>query len=263
MAYRYAVEREDYSSFASGQVLHSAPGQTAFPVRLASEIFQRCTARLREGGVAPPYTLYDPCAGGAQLVTTLAFLHGDEIGSVVASDVDPAALQLAERNLALLTPSGLDARIAQLDELHRTYGKPSHAAALEHARALRTSRPPQPIPARLFQANATDPSALGTHLGPAVGPAAVDLVITDVPYGRGSTWHVAAAPPSVPSATPGAAAATSPTARLLDALLPVLRLHAVVAIAADKDQRVRHDAYRRVDYLRIGHRHVTFLTPTG
>ena len=43
MTYRYALTRESYADL-SGGVLHSAPGFPAFPVRLASEMFQRALA---------------------------------------------------------------------------------------------------------------------------------------------------------------------------------------------------------------------------
>ena len=42
MQYRYVTEKESYEDFAAGRVLLSQSGMTSFPVRLASEIFQRC-----------------------------------------------------------------------------------------------------------------------------------------------------------------------------------------------------------------------------
>ena len=62
MKYRFAVEKEDYTDFASGRVLYSAPGTTGFPVRLASEIIQRAFAILSEQGQRGPYTIYDLAA---------------------------------------------------------------------------------------------------------------------------------------------------------------------------------------------------------
>jgi len=58
MKYRFEVERKDYSDFASGRVLYSAPNTTAFPVRLASEIVQRAFDILEsKGGQRPLYHL--------------------------------------------------------------------------------------------------------------------------------------------------------------------------------------------------------------
>ncbi len=45
MQYHYVYQAKDYSHFSSGRVFHSLPGHPAFPVRLASEIFQRCIAQ--------------------------------------------------------------------------------------------------------------------------------------------------------------------------------------------------------------------------
>jgi hypothetical protein len=251
MPYRFAQQRIDYSTLASGQVLQSLPGRTAFPVRLASEIFQRCAALLAAAGHDGPFTLYDPCCGGAQLLTVLAFLHGDRLARIVGSDIDPEAVGLAERNLALLTPAGLDARIAALADLRERYGKASHGEALAHAAALRSRLPTLsaswPTEARAFVADATAAPALLGHLGPGMA----DMVIADIPYGRQSVWQ----------ATGEESDPTTPTLALLAALLPVLANPAVVAVAANRQQRIGHPAYRRVAQLQIGKRHVTFLMP--
>ena len=42
MEYKFASERTNYTDLASGNVFYSLPGHPAFPVRLASEIYQRC-----------------------------------------------------------------------------------------------------------------------------------------------------------------------------------------------------------------------------
>ena len=251
MPYRFAQQRSDYSAFASGQVLQSLPGRTAFPVRLASEVFQRCAALLIAAGKDGPYTLYDPCCGGAQLLTTVAFLHGDHLARVLGSDVDPEAVGLAERNLALLTPAGLDARVAALADLRERFGKASHAEALAHAVALRsrlsTLTASRAIETRAFLADATRAPALLGQLG----AGAVDMVIADIPYGRQSVWQ----------ATEEASDLERPTSALLTALLPVLAFPAVVAVAANRQQHIGHPAYRRVAQLQIGKRHVVFLMP--
>ena len=130
MPYRFARERQDYSDFAGGQVFVTAPGQTGFPVRLASELFQRCLAVRKCVGLHSPCTVYDPCCGSGYLLSTLAYLHGQDIRQIIGSDVDEEALGLARRNLALITREGLEARMAELQTLHRRYGKASHAEAL-------------------------------------------------------------------------------------------------------------------------------------
>jgi hypothetical protein len=249
--YRFATERGDYSAFASGQVLHSAPGFTAFPVRLASEIVQRCFALLRSLGASAPYALYDPCCGSAQLLTVRAWLHGDHLRAIYASDSDPEAIRLAERNLALLTLSGFERRIAEIASLSERFGKASHAEALAHAIMLRdrlvAGETTGALSVHVFRADASDGNALRTRSG----SDRIDLVITDVPYGKQTTWQS------------GMERDTDvlPGMRLLAALRPILRARSVVAVAANRQQAIHHPAYRRADALRIGKRHITFLTP--
>src|SRR5919198_6265316 len=101
MKYRFATERVTYEDYASGRILYGRPGFTAFPVRLASELFQRCADRLAQEGKPPPYSLFDPCCGGGYLVTVAGLLHGDRLAGILASDIDPEAVDLAGRNLSL------------------------------------------------------------------------------------------------------------------------------------------------------------------
>ena len=160
MTYRFALERQDYSDFATGRVLHSAPGRTAFPVRLVDELFQRCLALLPDAGNPRRIVLYDPVCGSAALLTTLALIHGSRIARVIGSDIDPEALHLAERNLALLTPEGLDERIETIAALCEQYGKESHAEALASARRLRAAMVDPPVRTNLFRADATNPGEI-------------------------------------------------------------------------------------------------------
>src|SRR5258707_9906392 len=133
MPYKFALGRPDYSDLAAGQVLYSQAGRPAFPVRLASEMFQRCLAFRAARGREEALSLYDPCCGAAYHLTTLAFLHRGSIREIIASDVDPLAVQLARRNLGLLALAGLDQRIGELAALHHRFGKESHRAALDSA----------------------------------------------------------------------------------------------------------------------------------
>ena len=64
MSYRFTSDHH-YEDLASGRVLYNQHGTTAFPVRLASEIFLRAKQHLTRKGNAGPYHLYDPCGGGA------------------------------------------------------------------------------------------------------------------------------------------------------------------------------------------------------
>jgi hypothetical protein len=244
--YRFAIERPDYSDLSSGRVFYSLPGHPAFPIRLASEIFQRCLAHRQAAGYSGPPALYDPCCGAAYLLSVLAYLHGPSIRALAASDVDPTAVELARRNLELLTAEGLDRRIAALGADYARFGKDSHRQALESACRLRERIGRMSlIPTRVFQADAGNPADILRGLN----GSKVDLVITDIPYGRHSVWH-------------GTLRDESHSVwNLLNALLEVLSPTGLVAVAADKAQKISHESYRRIERFSIGKRQVVILKP--
>jgi len=246
MPYRFATERPDYSDLSSGRVFHSLPGHPAFPVRLASEIFQRCLARWQTAGVPEPPVLYDPCCGAAYLLTVLVYLHGPLIQTVIASDADPKAVQLAGRNLALITVEGLDRRIGELMEMRERYGKASHQAALESARRMREKigRLPR-IPLLVFQADAGN----STDLQHGLNGSKADIVITDIPYGRHSEWQG------------NLREGPHPVRAMLDALLGSLSPTGLAAVVAGKDQKISHESYRCIERFQIGKRQIVILKP--
>jgi 23S rRNA (guanine2535-N1)-methyltransferase len=252
MPYRFAVERADYSDLAGGKVFESFPNSPFFPVRLASEIFQRCLEIRARDGLNERITLYDPCCGGAYLLVTLTYLHWQHVGSVIGSDIDGDALELARRNLSLLTLEGLDNRVKHIESMIAQFGKASHVEALESAQRMK-----QQV-ARLQESHLITTS---THAADALNPAEVarnmngrkiDVVITDVPYGNLSAWRNEDTAPH---------AADDPIRQMLEALLPVLTPQAVVAICSDKGQKAANDHYQRVDHFQIGKRRITLLRP--
>lgn len=246
MPYRFVTERPNYEIFASGQVFYSQPGQPAFPVRLASEIFQRCLAIRESNNLKLPVTVYDPCCGSAYHLSVIACLHWESIHQIIASDIDPEAVQLAARNLNLLTPHGLDNRISELFVLLQQYGKESHQTALEYAEALRGQvadlSNQHPIETQVFQANAFNGDEIAAHLQ---GQKA-DIVFTDIPYGLKSQWQ-------------GVANNREPVWQLLDSLRTLLAPNGLVAVASDKGQKITHEAYRRVEQFKVGKRQVVIL----
>lgn len=193
MSYRYATVRTDNQDLASGFVLHSAPGFPAFPVRPASEILQRALA-LRGGD--RPAGLWDPCCGSGYLLTVLGLLHRDRIASVLASDLDPAAVELAGRNLALLSRAGLASREAELEARAGRLGKPVHAEAARAARRLAAGLGAAggDVPYAVREADVFDPAGLRR----ALRGLAPDIVITDVPYGEQTDWIGPGAAAGVP-----------------------------------------------------------------
>ncbi|HEX4812307.1 MAG TPA: rRNA methyltransferase [Nonomuraea sp.] len=225
MSYRHATDRGDYQDLAGGWVLHSAPGFPAFPVRLASEIFQRALA-LR-GGDAPA-VVWDPCCGSGYLLTVVALLHRPRIAAVLASDLDPGALSLAERNLTLLSRDGLTARAADLQARAARFDKPAYGAAAHAAgrHATELDAAGGDVPYAVRQADVFDPDQLQR----ALGHQAPDIVITDVPYGEQTHWR-----------GPGAAAGVT---GMVDALAVVLPHDSVIAVTV-RGRRVPVDGGRR------------------
>jgi 23S rRNA G2445 N2-methylase RlmL len=249
MPYRYATDKLDYSDYARGRVLYGLHGHPAYPVRLASEIWQRCTAVLRAEGRPGPYVLYDPCCGGAYMLATIALLHRDEVAAIVASDVDARVLETARKNLSLLDAAGMERRIDEIRALHAAYGKASHADALESALRLRARLPDPPavpLEARVFQADVTDARALEQGLG----GREVDVLIADLPYGQDSSWK---------RLQEGGSSSCSPLIQMLEALLAAISVDSIVALSTDKNQRPAFSAYRRVERFRLGKRLVTLL----
>jgi 23S rRNA (guanine2535-N1)-methyltransferase len=246
MPYRFVTEREDYSDYASGKVFYNLPGHPAFPIRLASEIFQRCLELRRVPGAV---RIYDPCCGGAYLLSVLAYHHWDRIGAIAASDIDPQALSIAERNLSLLSLPGLERRMREIQAMQSSYGKASHAEALASAAVLKARLVAlagrHPIRTRSFLADVFRQETV--HAG--LGEEKVDLVISDIPYGIQSAWQT----------TPGSQKIDDPLWRMLETLSGVLTEQAVVAIASPKEQRSTHAAYRQAGKIKLGKRLVTFL----
>ncbi len=264
MRYRFAKSQRNYADYAGGKVFYSLPGHPAFPIRLASEIFQRCLAIRRANGQATPCVLYDPCCGGAYHLSTLGYLHGQAIAEIIASDVDEDALALARRNLGLLTLAGINKRIAEIHEMLMLYDKTSHAVALASAETLKQQLQQlletHQLRHRVFQADATDADAIRAGMG----AQTVDVVITDVPYGRHSEWYSGEKEGGIgqrprPTNDSQRPRSTNNLHQMLAALLPVLASGAVVAVASDKRQTIAHEAYQRLDKFQVGKRQVAIL----
>jgi hypothetical protein len=251
MSYEFVTGRQDYSDLASGQVLYSHPGFPALPVRLVSEIFERCLSIRKAGGREGPCRVFDPCCGSAYHLTALAFLYGGQISHITASDIDRVSCQFADQNLGLLTLPGLDNRITELTHLLDLYHKESHAEAIQSAKRLRAKLETYSlhgenpwISTAVFSANALS-GELSSHLD----DRELDLLITDIPYGLHSDWQ----------GLPALANEISPIQCLLENLLPWVSIQSVLAICADKGQKISHDAYQKVDHFQVGKRRIALL----
>ena len=251
MQYKYEKAVVDYSDLASGQVFHSSPGFPAFPVRLASEIFQRCLAsRAAIYKDASPCTLYDPCCGAAYHLSVVGYLHRRQVREIIGSDIDEKAVALAKRNLGLLSVAGLDQRIADITKMLEQYNKDSHKDALTSAHRLRNKiaafAQDQPLATKVFQADATDSRTIPGNLR----AKSVDIIFTDVPYGRHSQWK-----------SSGTKELLNPLGLMLNAIGSVLSSSSILAIVSDKQQKVDHEGYQRVEQFQIGKRRVVILRP--
>jgi SAM-dependent methyltransferase len=250
MPYQFAKDARDYSDYASGRVLYGRPGHPAFPVRLTSEIFQRCVALRQQAGHTGRVTVYDPCCGSGYALATLAYLHWPAIAAMLDSDVDRDLLAVAAQNMALLTPSGLRQRTEEVRALWAHYGKSSHADALESLTRLRQQLQDycrgHQVATRLFSANALN----ANELVAGVADQPLDVVMTDIPYGRCAEWDI---PTSLRSSQ------QSPLWHLLEALVRVVSHRTIVAIATDKAQRCDHAGYQQVGQFQIGKRRVFVL----
>jgi hypothetical protein len=245
MEYKFASEGSDYSDLASGNVFYNLPGLPAFPVPLASEIYQRCQALRGKGST--PCTIYDPCCGAAYHLSVIAYLHWDSVCRVICSDINEKAVQMAERNLGLLTPAGMKRRIREISAMVHLYDKESHKGALESITRMQEQvnqlTAVRPIQTRIFRANATDVASLREGLQ----DSCIDMVITDIPSGSHSQWVETQVP--------------DPVWAMLEALLEFISPKSMLAVAADKKQEIHHEKYQQLEKLQIGKRQVVFLEP--
>lgn len=244
MSYKFAVENKNYQDYASGRVFFNQHGTTSFPVRLASEIFQRCVHIINEKGIDSSYVIYDPCCGGAYLLTTIGYLYGENISKIFASDIDENAIRLAERNLSLLSMLGIKDRIEQISKMVVDYDKDSHCEALESAFRLMSILESRSyiIGTKCFISDATKNTNKIDELNN------VNIVITDLPYGDIVHWS-------------NIEDENEAITQLLENLLLKLASNSVVAIISKRKISIKHDMYKRLEYFKIGKRYINILSP--
>lgn len=239
MEYLYE-NRKKFEDFASGRVLYNQAGTTSFPVRLASEIFLRCKAYLNNEGFQGPFTLFDPCCGGAYLLTVIGFLHGNDIKKIIASDINEKAIRLANKNLGLLTANGLRDRIKELKKIYETYQKDSHREAISSAEKLLKILESQPS----IEISCTKKDALS--INKKNNFLKIDMVIVDVPYGNLVSWSTGESDLSE---------------KFMSSLRTMIMRDSIVAIISNKKQRFQSRLFKKVEKFKIGLRQVSILTP--
>lgn len=253
---------QDLSIFAAGSVFYGKLGAPAFPLRLADTVFQACLQIRQRENLNQPCILFDPCCGTAYHLATMAYLNWEYIAGIFVSDVDPAVVPVAARNLSLLSAEGLDRRISEIQVLFDIYHRESHAGALKATRQLRAL-----LNDLQRQHKITTYSAYGNALNPnalisALQGHQVDIVFSDIPYGQHSHWH--SVDNRVDNANNDSTNKSVNTVRppvwgLLEALTHVLHASSLVAIAANKDQPVTHEKYRQLRHIKHGKPHIVIL----
>jgi tRNA G10 N-methylase Trm11 len=231
MKFEFNPKKVNYEHFAAGRVILSQVGMTSFPVRVASEIFQLCQAYFGKEKLR----VYDPLCGTAYLLTTLGFLHGESIEAIYASDIHFEALRVGQKNLALLSDAGLEARRVEIQKLYETYGKESHAEAIESCDYLRGLLPEKPLSTGMWLADAMEQS---------LAPESIDLLICDVPYGEKVAWE---------------SSSDEPISQLLEAQRTILTTNALAVVISDKGQKAGHPAYKRYKQMVHGKRRISIL----
>lgn len=224
MEYKFSP-KDNFEDLSSGRVIYGNHGIPNYPVRLINEIYRRC---LEYSSKKENIKIYDPCCGGAYLLTVLGFCNLDTLSSIYASDIDDSMLRYASRNLSLLSMSGIDKRIIELEDMIKLYQKQSHVVAIESAYRLKALLHHQ-ITINVFQADVTKKIPL---------PEPVDIIITDVPYGNLVDWQG------------GEAALT----KMISEIVNIIGPETIIAISMDKKQEVRNDRSKRMDKNNIGRR---------
>lgn len=235
------MKKENYEDYSSGRVLYGAPMATNFPVSLTLEIYKRCSDYLIKNGNSGPYVVYDPFCGVAYSLTVLGFFNGKNIKQLIASDVDKTMLEFAHKNLSLLTKKGIDNRIKELKRFVKDYNKNSHKEALISAEKLKTISDKLSIKIEEFQHNILSDTPLPMFVNK------VDMVITDVPYGKLTDWV-------------GVKEGENPIQMLLDKIKNKLSKNSVVAIILNKKQEVSYLGYTKLKSYKLGKRKVILLS---
>jgi len=240
MRYLFPDHSLSTADLASGKVLFSRPGLTAFPVRLGNELFLRGAALLEAAGRRPPYHVYDPTCGGGYLMTVLCLLNPHLIARLSISDISSDALSIASKNVHLLSPEGMLRRQVELAALAAASERESHVAAAASASRLHDWLDQQRAPVTqtdIFLADATDPNEIRAHFS---DNRSVDIGFADTPYDLHSTWQTDETGSAVPEM------------KILSAFAELSV--PVVILATRKGLKLTNPGYRRHARLKNGHR---------
>jgi 23S rRNA (guanine2535-N1)-methyltransferase len=132
MIYRFA-EKNSFQYLAAGSVIKSYKGNTNFPVRLGHEIFNRCLQYIDN---KEKVTVYDPMCGSGYLLTTVGLLNFNKISKIYGSDINDEVINVARKNLRLLTKEGIKEREFEIQYLLDNYNRESFKIGLQQFKAF-------------------------------------------------------------------------------------------------------------------------------
>ena len=233
MVYKY-FPNNNYEDFSSGRVLYHKSNFTNYPVRLAGEIFSGCLEYSKKKN---ELCLYDPCCGGAYMVTVLGFLFNEVIRTIYCSDISNEAIELAYKNISLLSCSGIENRKNELHNLMKKYGKESHKNALNSLEKIRKLIKNE-ITGNIFQTDILNKNEVISQ------KFIADIVITDVPYGNLVNW----------SGNSG-----EEINELLNGIIPIINSDTIIAISHNKKQKINNLKYKVVEKIQAGHRKIEIM----
>lgn len=237
MEYKY-TDHDNYEDFSSGRVLHGVAGVPNFPVRLGNEIYRRCRSYCPK---KDKLMIYDPCCGGGYLLSVLGFLN-PEIETLVGSDIDYKMLEVAEKNLSLLSKDGLLKRESELRNLYELYQKTSHKEALESLERFKDRN--QICKKRIFKADCTQSTLRElSEFGKEETP---DIIITDVPYGNLVKWS-------------GKEQQNHIADKMVLSLESISGPGTILAVISDKNQKICCQRWTRLEKQQIGKRRFEIL----
>lgn len=227
---------ENFEDLSSGRVIYGATGASNFPVRLINEIFLRADYYL--GSEKSSYTIYDPFCGSGYSLTVLGFLHPTKINLLIGSDVNNDMVEVAKKNLSLLTKDGMEKRINELKKLETSFGKDSHKEALASAGNLALLN--TKVASKCFVHDALSDSKMPVDL------KSVDLVISDLPYGKLTQWE-------------NLDAKVNPAQKFLNTLKKNISAEAVIALSFNKKQGIEYEGFKKLGSFKVGTRKILFL----
>jgi SAM-dependent methyltransferase len=231
MEYKYG-KNMNYEDFSSGRVLYHENGVTNFPVRLAWEIYGRCLEHSRKKN---DICLYDCCCGGGYLLTVLGILNQDSITEIIGSDINPKAVEIAQKNLSLLSDKGLNQRLSEIDDLIKQYNKQSHSDAKDSIIRNKNMISNWNIKTTVMVADAL------TEISIQKEP---DIIIVDVPYGDLVQWN---------------GEGSQNIDVLLDNLYTISHKDTIIGICMDKKQKITNSSFLRLEKQTIGKRKFEIL----